>query len=71
MGGSKGGKKKSTIQKHIDNMAFVRELKQDAEDSTQYSIRLIAAEDSTMSTMVNGLSLAQGLAQKVTAPSCE
>jgi len=49
----------------IDDIAFVRELKMN--EGSMGSIRLIPAENSTMSTLVNGRSLAQDLARNVTA----
>mmetsp|Transcript_100932 Transcript_100932/g.289737 ORF Transcript_100932/g.289737 Transcript_100932/m.289737 type:complete len:718 (-) Transcript_100932:887-3040(-) len=54
-------------KKMIDDIALVRELKADAQDATQWSIRLIPAEESSMSTLVSGRSLAQDLARHVTA----
>ena len=59
-----------SMGKTIDDMAFVRELKQDAKNASLWHIRLIAAEESSMSTMVNGHSLAQVL-DLVTLPVCE
>ena len=40
--------------KMINDIAMVRELKADAADAAQWSIRLIPAEESSMTTLVSG-----------------
>jgi len=59
---------KSPFQKMVDDIAFVREIKQSSSATGGYDMMLVAAQDAAASTLVNGRSLAQDLARHVTAP---